>query len=164
MPNWCMNTVTLTNDDVKVIDAFAEALNSTDCEPFQHLRPMPAEHQDDWYSWHCANWGTKWDASIVDWERQDDNSIFIVFDTAWSPPIELYNYLTEQGWSVDAQYQEEGMGFIGSYVDGEDSYYEYDLSDRESIEALPQDLIDYGDLLTQHEDWVRDNEEEENDD
>jgi hypothetical protein len=163
MPNWCTNTVTLSNDDPKVIDDFFTALKSSDCEPFQYLRPMPVEYQDDWYSWHVSNWGTKWDASIVDYEQVDKNTVWLAFDTAWSPPIELYNYLTEQGWNVDAQYQEEGMGFIGTYVDGEDVYYEYDISDRQSIEALPQEMIDYGDLLSRHEEWVEENEGENND-
>jgi len=158
MPNWCYNSVTLENDDPKIIDEFEAVITKEDGQPFQYLRPMPDSEEENWYMWHVNNWGTKWDISVHDYERESPTSIRLFFDSAWSPPIAMYEYLNETGWRVDAQYQEEGMGFIGSYVDGEDNYYEYDISDRASIEALPQDLIDYGDLLTRHEDWILDNE------
>lgn len=161
MPNWCYNSVTLENDDPKVIDELESVISKDDSKPFQHLRPMPESEEENWYSWNIEHWGTKWDVGVHDFERYSPTSIRLFFDSAWSPPIALYDYLTEKGWRVDAQYQEEGMGFIGSYVDGHDEYYDYDITDRASIEALPQDLIDYGDLMTQHEDWVRDNEEED---
>jgi len=53
------------------------------------------------------------------------------------------------------------MGFIGKFEDGIDEYYEYDLSDRGSIELLPEDVIEYGNLMEEHEMWVENNEEDE---
>jgi hypothetical protein len=46
----------------------------------------------DWYSWSCANWGTKWNACNVD---IDDGSVEygtteITFDTAWDAPIPVF--------------------------------------------------------------------------
>jgi len=161
MPNWCYNSVTLENDDPKVIDELESVISKDDSKPFQHLRPMPESEEENWYSWNIEHWGTKWDVGVHDFERDSPTSIRLFFDSAWSPPIAMYDYLTENGWRVDAQYQEEGMGFIGSYVDGHDEHYDYDITDRESIEALPQDLIDYGDLLTRHEEWIEENEEED---
>lgn len=166
MPNWCYNHVTLTNEDKSKIDALHAVMQETNEDGreigliFQHLRPRP-ESEENWYNWNIENWGTKWDASFGHCDRYDDNSIFFTFDSAWSPPIALYEYLTENGWDVDAVYQEEGMGYIGSFKDGDDDCYEYDITDRPSIEALPEELIEFGDLITRHEEWVEENEEED---
>jgi len=73
--------------------------------------------------------------------RVDEHTIFISFDTAWSPPITLYEIIGDEEWIIKANYHEPGMGFIGKFEDGIDEYYDYDLSDRESIELLPEDVI-----------------------
>ena len=52
------------------------------------------------------------------------------------------------------------MGFIGYYEDGDDDYYEYDLSDVESIENIPEHIVDYGNLMEEHENWIEDNADE----
>jgi len=166
MPNWCDNSITLSNSDKTKIDALEAELSKkddkgyNDASPFNHLRPNPA---GEWqYDWSVSNWGTKWDADIYDWSREDDNTIFISCGTAWSPPIYLYDYLVETGWNVTALYNEPGMGFCGTY-DNEngDEYYEYNISDLESIEALPEDCIDFGGLRDEHEYWKESQEEEE---
>jgi hypothetical protein len=124
-------------------------------EPFSHLRPRPADQEDNWYDWNISNWGTKWDASIIDWCRDSENELTIYCDTAWSPPITLYEYLTEEGWEVDAYYHESGMGFVGKWnSDGGDDYYEYDITDGGSIESLPEDIIDFAGLVNSHRDWM----------
>ena len=52
--------------------------------------------------------------------------LFRSFDTAWSPPITLYEYMVEeQGYDILAYYTEEGMAFAGKFHDGMDEYYEY---------------------------------------
>ena len=48
-------------------------------------------HQD-WYSWRCDNWGTKWNACdcYLDdkfEEKKANDETFVSFNTAWSPPI-----------------------------------------------------------------------------
>jgi hypothetical protein len=50
-----------------------------------------------WYDWSVQNWGTKWDTDLcsihtleaqLDGHKDDDEiSINLVFDTAWSPPV-----------------------------------------------------------------------------
>lgn len=146
MPNWCYNSATLHNSDKSKIDALEQELQKEDAQVFQHLRPNPTGEWD--YNWSVENWGTKWDVTVQDWEREDDNTIVMHFDTAWSPPTTLYEFLeTEEGWSVRAYYHEPGMVFIGRYEDGFDDYYEYDITDRESVENLPEDLIDFGGLM-----------------
>jgi len=47
----------------------------------------------DWYSWCCANWGTKWNA--CDPEIEDEKSIrygsvAIIFSTAWNEPEPIF--------------------------------------------------------------------------
>jgi len=155
MPNWCYNTVTLHHDDKARIDAFEAELSKEDSQPLNHLRPNPAGEWD--YGWSVDNWGTKWDVDIHDWEREDDNTIVLHFDSAWSPPIALYEYLETEGWSVRAMYHEPGMGFAGRFEDGFDEYYDYDLSDRASVEELPEEILDYTNGLEELDRW----EEEE---
>jgi hypothetical protein len=158
MPNWCDNSVTLRHPDKAKIDALAAEMSkkndnggSMAC-PFQHLRPNPT---GEWqYDWSVENWGTKWEASIIDWDHSGDNEIRLYYETAWSPPIALYEYLVEEGWEVEAIYHECGMCYIGQFTteDGDD-YYEYDITIPEDIERLPEDLIEFADLRTRAEEW-----------
>lgn len=161
MPNWCDNSVTLYNEDAEKISALAEEMgkvgedNRSMAQPFQHLRPRP-ETEEDWYNWNLSNWGTKWDASIIDWSKDDENTVTIYFESAWGPPVTLYDYLSENGWIVNALYHEPGMCFAGMYSpDGGDYYYEYDVTDPDFLDSLPGDVIEFANLFDAHEDWVR---------
>ena len=161
MPNWCYNSATLHHDSKEVIDGFEQELLKEDAQPFNHLRPRPASEEENWYDWNINNWGCKWDVSMMDWEREDDNTIVMHFDSAWSPPTTLYEYLETEGWTVRALYHEPGMGFAGRFEDGFDDYYNYDLSDRASVEELPEDILDYTNVLEEVDRWEEDAFEEE---
>jgi hypothetical protein len=162
MPNWCNNSLFIRNEDKTKIDALEqELMKKEDQQMFNSVVPRPADEEENWYNWNIHNWGTKWDANVIDWERTSDTEIFVSFDTAWSPPIAFYDTLTNEGWSIEAQYYEPGMGYIGQYVDGIDESYEYDVSDLESIEALPEDLIEFAGLREEHEYWKENYEEQE---
>jgi hypothetical protein len=145
MPNWCYNSATLYNSDKSKIDSLEQELQKEDAQVFQHLRPNPTGEWD--YNWSVENWGTKWDTTVNDWERESDNSIVMHFDTAWSPPTTLYEFLSEEGWSINAMYHEPGMGFAGKFEDGDDEYYEFDWTDRQSIEDLPDYILDFTNAL-----------------
>ena len=160
MPNWCFNEAVLFNQDSTKIDALVEELEKENPEPFNHLRPRPQEKNEEWYSWNIEKWGTKWDVNIEDYTRVDDNTIQVFFDSAWSPPIELYTYLEHEGWDVSAQYSEEGMQFVGSYSDLENDHYEYDFSDENWRETIPEELIIFGNLDDSYE-WYKENLEDE---
>ena len=77
----------------------------------------------DWYSFCIGEWGTKWDMNN---QYEDEpytiegNKVTMVFDTAWSPPMEIYYALEEMGFEVEATYVEQGVGYIGYYSNGED--------------------------------------------
>ncbi len=158
MPNWCYNSATFRHDSKEVIDAFEAELKKEDAQPLNYLRPNPSGEWE--YDWSVSNWGTKWDVSPQDWEREDDNTIVMHFDSAWSPPTTLYEFLTENGWEIRAYYHEPGMGFAGKFEDGFDDYYEFDYTDRESVENLPEDIIDFTNALEDLENYEQEQYQE----
>jgi hypothetical protein len=125
----------------KLLKEVADAANEGK-DIFNLLRPMPDNifqgnlgkeerelyGENNWYDWSVAHWGTKWDTDAHN-SFFDGETLTLSFDTAWSPPIELYEYLVEQGFSVLADYYEPGMAFAGIYEDGEDRAYD-DVSDE----------------------------------
>ena len=128
MPNWCMNNITIEHDDPAMVDRFERAYNSSKtCEEFL---PMPEDTGDDWYNWNVNNWGTKWDIGA---QREQyglkatrvGNQISAGFDSAWSPPVGLYEKLVELGYNVRATYWEPGMAFCGIWDNGYDNYIDY---------------------------------------
>ena len=80
----------------------------------------------DWYEWALGEWGTKWDASDA-FASMEGDALHLTFDTAWSPPIELYKTLEESGFKVQAGFVEIGADYIGYYANGVDH-----------TEAIPQ--------------------------
>ena len=75
----------------------------------------------------------------------------VSFDTAWSPPLGLYERLKVLGYTVKAYYFEPGMQFAGEWTDGEDVYWEGDRSEfsDEILEMFDVDshYQDDGDLM-----------------
>jgi len=152
MPNWCDNTLTLSHSDKTKIDALeAELQKGKDVEILKHLRPYEGEWD---YGWCVENWGTKWDANVIDFNRENDNTIFVTFETAWGPPITLYEYLEQDNWSVEAFYYEPGVCFAGVYTEGYDNFYDYsELSADEIEEELPQELNEMYGISDQKREW-----------
>lgn len=178
MPNWCNNSTTISGNKEQ-IDKFEAFLNEkSGKEWFDFFLPCPKELTDvdspnktdnvneliekyghgDWYSWSVENWGTKWNTDAQDWSR-DGDSISFWFDSAWAPPTALYDKITAEGYDVEAYYLEEGMGFVGKYWEGADEYYEY--TDSESLNDIPEDIVDNWNLRENLEEWEAENAEEE---
>jgi hypothetical protein len=160
MPNWCDNSLTVRHADKTKLDELESELSKDEnAQLLQHFRPYEGEWD---YGWCVENWGTKWDAHVYGWERTSDETMFISFETAWSPPITLYEYIEQDGWEVEGLYNEPGMCFTGIYEDGADSYYEYsDLSADEIEENLPTILEDTFGIAQYKRDWESEQEEEE---
>lgn len=126
MPNWCMNILQINHDDKNVIDDLEKDL--TDMEEFSLLRTL-----DESYDLR--------EAHEVDWSRVDDNSIVINFDTAWSPPISVYESLENRGFEVYATFYEPGMDFAGFYEEGDERSYTLSEYEDEWFEENPDGIV-----------------------
>jgi hypothetical protein len=161
MPNWCDNSLSVSHSDRDMMQKFADAVREGNL--FQTFIPKP-ENEPDWYEWHIKHWGTKWDISEGNIDLEDDGlAANCWFNTAWGPPIAAYEALKELGFSIDALYNECGMGFAGTWVDGEEDLAEdyYDMFQEEDW----RDQIGNSDLLdlleSEYENWLENQEEEE---
>ena len=122
-----MNNLTVEHDDPAMVDRFEKAYNAGNtCNEFI---PMPEDIGDDWYNFCVNNWGTKWDFGGAGHRGLDatrvGNQVSCTFDSAWAPPVGLYEKLVELGYNVKASYWEPGMGFCGIWDNGFDDYMEY---------------------------------------
>ena len=170
MPNWCNNNLTLTHEDPAMILRAKEALDRG--EFLSEFIPVPADLQitsgylgngdeqkelerktaenvkkygyGNWYDYCVGEWGTKWD---VGGDGQTDihpdgKMLHTTFDSAWAPPVNAYDKLTELGFGVNAMYYEGGMAYAGIY-DSENGDEEYNLEGMNSqqvIDDIPAEL------------------------
>lgn len=136
MPNWCSNKLTVEHNDPAMLEKFVNAYNlGKVCNEF-----LPLPEGEDWYNWQVDNWGTKWDIGAdVGTDREElhglkatvvGNQANCSFDSAWGPPIGLYEKLDELGYKVHASYFEPGMAYCGIWADGYDNYIEYKTKDH----------------------------------
>jgi len=148
MPNWCNNVVTLTGTTEQV-DALVKYLEHVPEPGEQHglLHYFKPEPEDEvgtkywqewgWYEWRNKNWGTKWELSIDSRSREGD-SLTLAFDSAWAPPIGVYEAACDAGWGVKAAYWESGIGFAGEWHDGYDITVEpASMTEEEIAEEIP---------------------------
>ena len=160
MPNWCSNTLILEHDDPAMIKRAETAF--TEGKFLEEFVPNPGI-ADDWYEFNINNWGTKWDVGtdLGGIHEVTENSIDLYFDSAWAPPVEAYNKLTEMGFRVDAMYHEPGVAFAGIYRDGVDVCYDLSGLGIEQVRAeLPPELDQAFDIVEMMEDWESDNQDE----
>ena len=160
MPNWCNNTIKVQATKER-IDEFEKFLNENDGKDwFTHFRPLPEELTNEgWYEWSINNWGCKWNCDANDWQRIDENTISFWFDSPWGPPLALYEFMVDEEFDVRASYHEEGMAFVGEFVDGFDNCYEYE--DLDSLDFIPEHLIEDWNLRDLLEDRMNDEDEDE---
>lgn len=161
MPNWCQNVVYIGNEDTSKLDSIVTELDKGDkAQLFNTILPNPSGEWD--YNWSVDNWGCKWDASVYEYSINDVGALYISFDTAWGPPIALYDFLYQNGYDVEAFYREEGMAFAGWYIDGEDNYYEYgNMTADEIEEQLPEKLDEMFSISQYQRDYEAEQEDEE---
>jgi hypothetical protein len=101
------------------------------CTPCRFICPQPQDLKEDednggggWYEWNCEHWGTKWEASQLQLQNdEDDATIELSFETAWSPPISALDHwkTTNTYMPTTLKYIEHGCAFEGMWDDGEDT-------------------------------------------
>ena len=165
MPNWCENHLELRHENPKMLAKAKRAIK--DGKLFQRFRPCPkalthtiegfvgGEEQaqlekrraknkkkyghESWYSWRYSNWGTKWDLGETQSVSVEGDTLFVSFDTAWTPPIPFLAYLhTEYGFQYRLMYVETGAGFGGIAVPGD--YAEMEILSEEDIDELRENF------------------------
>jgi hypothetical protein len=115
-----------------------------------------------WYDFCINEWGTKWDINGGEITGESDTSLTIYFETAWSPPIEAYRKLDEQGFTIEAMYYEPGTPFCGEYTTahGEDSMTI--TGDSDWVEANVPTHIDEAFAISESmAEWETDEDDEE---
>ena len=66
--------------------------------------------------------------------------------------VEAYRKLHEMGFSVRAYYYESGMMYCGSWIDGEDQYFEIEECKADWVrENIPSDIDEYMDISSDME-------------
>lgn len=167
MPNWCDNTLYLTHDNPEMIKKAKDAwesgkfLGTLVPEPdYTKVKVKPTfsnnlatgepkpefvDPEKAWWDWRVQNWGTKWDIGL-DSDRGnhaqgDDNEMWVGFNSAWSPPTSAYVALAELGFGIRAYYFEGGWGFCGSWIDGDEDYYDIEEYNSKWVkENIPSDI------------------------
>jgi hypothetical protein len=140
MPNWVTNYVDIHHDDPAKLAEFKAIYDKCASDEknsdrlFSHYLPCPAELIADggWYDWCVQNWGTKWDAVRCQplGDCDPDNTLHLLFETAWSPPIAFFEFMKDRGFEIKAEYVDEAYNFIGCWNDGSDDCYGYDQLDN----------------------------------
>lgn len=141
MPNWCSNKLTISAVGTEAQAKFPALVQGIKEGKFLNtVVPVPEElYADEAHSYggeHAQerdalrarlkekygyenaidfcydHWGTKWEVEAYI-EEEYPWAIELSFDSAWAPPIGVYNALHEQGFNVQARYYEPGMCFGG---------------------------------------------------
>lgn len=169
MPNWCLNTVRLTNPDPNLITRAQKAFEAG--EFLNEFVPMPKDLKEtmagremdpdarreleiqeaynvknygykNWWDFAVNEWGTKWDVGQDHCQRVNDNTLVLSFESAWAPPVPFYDKLDDYDFDVDATYFEPGMGFCGRFTTLEgDDYYEIEETTADWVtENIPREI------------------------
>jgi hypothetical protein len=127
----------------------------------QEKANLEAHGYSTWYDFCVNEWGTKWDVGGDGMEvelKGLKNDATLCFDSAWSPPIGIYEKMLDQGYSVRAYYNEPGMAFAGVWWDGDDNYFDYGGMTSEQIrEELPTELDEAMGISESAEMWEEEN-------
>ena len=142
MPNYCANSVTIEGENLDKIlpNPFT----------FNGVLPRPKEMEEaGWYEWDCMNWGTKWDVCDADEGgvplelEPGANEVTFSFDTAWSPPTQLFCHLVKMHpeLKVTLSYMEPGMCFAGYTVITKDGVRDYVVKNY-TYHSFPHEQLD----------------------
>lgn len=131
MPNWCETDVDIEFTSTEEFNKFLEIAGDPDEHEkyrnnedeftglFDRFVPTPPEMlgaDGGWYDWRLENWGTKWNPDIRSFNT-GNNHVHLCMDTAWAPPREFFEKLSEMfpSATIKGMYLEEGMSFCGRF-------------------------------------------------
>lgn len=161
MPNWCSNKLTLRHKQPERLEAAIDAFKEGKfCEA---VVPLP---NGEWnYDFCVTNWGTKWDVgNDGDVVVEGPNTVVFYFDSAWAPPVAVYQALCAMGYEVEALYNEPGMAYCGKIVGDEDGfdddYIEYAGADSDTVrDIIGEELDDFFAISENMSEWEQTNDE-----
>jgi hypothetical protein len=99
----------------------------------------------NWYDFCVSRWGTKWEVDPYDPTEvnvDEYNTVEFGFDSAWSPPIGIYEALVEDGFQVTAWYYEPGMGYVGKWDNGCDDCVDYSGETSQTVRDVIGEELD----------------------
>lgn len=188
MPNWCGNTLTISHDNpemiTRAVKAFEEGRFLAEFIPVPEELNIVAGRVSDpneqakleaqeksnkekygyatWYDFCVSEWGTKWDVGDPQGIQSVDKfELIVYFDSAWSPPIQAYESLDNQGFRVYATYYEPGSAFAGIYDEyGDNCYNLSGMSSDEVRNELPPELDDAFGISEAIAEYEREEEDE----
>ena len=191
MPNYCENSVKITAPNDELFKKLEEANYKSFMSSF---KPTPedldnelahcwggdkAEEQnairaelktkynyENGNDWRIGEWGTKWDFGIEEFELSSDTRTLFIpyFDTAWSPPIEFYDFLYELGYEVKAYYYEPGCGFCGRYDEDGDTSFDINGGSDWIRKNIPSDIDEEFSISDNMVEWEEEEAEEQRED
>lgn len=90
-----------------------------------------------WYPFCIDRWGSKWDACDLIVER-DDDSLFMVFNTAWNTVEPIFKKITElfPDITIDGKFADEDVGANCGVIEGKNGNVTVAYFDNGSDEAI----------------------------
>jgi hypothetical protein len=192
MPNWCENKLILQGSESSILAFEARYFVEVEVEVefdnpnqqldnegncikakclefrFEKVKPLPPEHQENWYDWCIENWGTKWD--VCHFVRGDKPGTYF-FDTAWSFPQALFDELASQlendfaGLYFEGYFFEAGFGYSGNfYYNDQDGFECHSDEDRDSLREIAKEHFNYDPYDDEAEEDESEDESEMEDD
>ena len=116
MPNWCSITATISHNDPAKIAELVQTFS--DGNTFEHFIPLPNNEWD--YDFCVDHWGTKWEIHEPQFTLDGPTMVDVAFATAWAPPVGVFHVMKDQGYTIKADYWDEGAFFVGIWDDGDD--------------------------------------------
>ena len=147
MANHVFANSTIKHSDPAELNKLYELLKSVDEKLISYLLDEEYTEDDIDRNLMTDAIGAKW-IEVEELEQYNDE-IILITTTAWSHPIELWENLETNGFSIQANYEDEMPNFFGLYLSEFGDYY-MDTTDMyeavdEAVENFESDLKETSD-------------------
>lgn len=123
--------------------SFIDMTKSDFVDQYKEVNYKPEIEIVSWHEWNTKNWGTKWNALEPLEISSNNNGLSISFQTAWSPPVNIYYELIRKyegnesfgDVEIEYYYYDPQGGFTGN------RYEEYDSTDANLYASK---VLEYG--------------------